>query len=1017
MTAATKRPYAFVSYSTRQVDYVRKLNEYLNAQGFDTWFDKNQINPGDNFIKSLADGVNDCSAVVFVWTVDSIRSEWCRREIMFATQCKKPVIRLFLEECDTDVIPPTMRFLFSVDQYEDVRGEKLPSTRFVERLKQHVPQANPNSGQNLGDQPAQPSSPLPSTAPSADKSPDVLKQKLDFYLNWLSAELKLDLIEKTTIDLSGVSKPHASPRDAFMLADEDLEMLKGLWHSPDKQEIAREDAAPVPNVLDTLASLSRVVLLGEPGGGKTTTLQRLALRQIEQYRSAMPDPSGSPSPGIPGEGFRVRERIPVFVKLAAFSGSIPFADYALKTLGDLVPALDQLPVVWLLDSFNEMPRTNADGRNLVNEVIIFLRKLPGAGTVKFVLSCRVNDYKDDLLELPDLDKIELRELSPIQIKAIIDRKLKADRADALWQDLRGSDDLLTAWSYFDGYEADFWQDSREAPDDVKRGYIKAAPLSPEKRVELLEKIAQNKTVYSWDMREPYNTHQKARQAIHADQRKLILVCRNPFTLNLVCAMVAEGGINALPKNRAGLFAGFAELLLAREARLAKQRGQPWPLDTAKRVKTALERVAEALQRTDNGEQRTIIAKSDALAAINQPDGETLLQKAESANLIQIQGDDIIRFTHQLLQEYFATAELRTAIERHESPHRFFSAEWWEAGPYRETFVILGEVQHDPNAVARWLAPHSPEVALDVILRNGEGLTLADVTPETQAVLIAGANARKSEPDPRGRAAAYRILGRLNADKRPGIGLRADGLPDIVWCEVPSGDFIMGSEAYDDEKPIRTVNLPTFYMAQYQITYAQFQAFIDAPDGFSNQQWWEGLHEDGLNQQNGGPDAQSWLIANHPRENVSWYDAMAFCRWLSAKLGYTITLPTEEQWEKAARGTDGREYPYPGEIDPTRGNTDETGIGQTSAVGIFLDGVSPYGVLDMSGNVWEWTLTEYEGKISNNLSNNERRVVRGGSWDYYDDFARAASRRDGDPGFRFYNLGFRLCCGAVPITNL
>ena len=150
-------------------------------------------------------------------------------------------------------------------------------------------------------------------------------------------------------------------------------------------------------------------------------------------------------------------------------------------------------------------------------------------------------------------------------------------------------------------------------------------------------------------------------------------------------------------------------------------------------------------------------------------------------------------------------------------------------------------------------------------------------------------------------------------------------------------------------------------------------------GFSNAKWWDGLHEDGLKQQRGGSDEQRFKFWNHPREQVSWYDAMAFCRWLTAKLKYEITLPTEEQWEKAARGTEGHEYPYTGVFDPTKGNTAESGIGQTSAVGVFPDGASPYGVMDMSGNVLEWTLTEYQTRYSNNISNSEHRVLRGGSW--------------------------------------
>ena len=249
-----------------------------------------------------------------------------------------------------------------------------------------------------------------------------------------------------------------------------------------------------------------------------------------------------------------------------------------------------------------------------------------------------------------------------------------------------------------------------------------------------------------------------------------------------------------------------------------------------------------------------------------------------------------------------------------------------------------------------------------------------------------------------RAAAGREINKIG-DPRPGVGLRPDGLPDIVWCEVPAGEFIYQK----DER----VTLLAFHIAKYLVTYKQFQAFIDAPDGFSNAKWWDGLHKDGLKQQRGGPGEQGFKFWNHPREQVSWYDAMAFCRWLTAKLAYEITLPTEEQWEKAARGTEGHEYPYAGTFDPTKGNTAESGIGQTSAVGVFPDGASPYGVMDMSGNVWEWTLTEYKTRNSGTVNSNNTRVLRGGSWHAHQDVARSAFRLHLDPAARYSLFGFRL----------
>ena len=166
----------------------------------------------------------------------------------------------------------------------------------------------------------------------------------------------------------------------------------------------------------------------------------------------------------------------------------------------------------------------------------------------------------------------------------------------------------------------------------------------------------------------------------------------------------------------------------------------------------------------------------------------------------------------------------------------------------------------------------------------------------------------------------------------------------------------------------------------------------------------------------------WL-ANHPVVGVSWYEAVAFCRWMTEQFqekgqldrDHRISLPTEPQWEKAARGETGRIYPWGDEPDPERANYEDTGIGTTSAVGCFPDGASPYGVLDMSGNVWEWTRTEMGEDYDANDGRENLDAGRGvpprvAWWRFLDStsgFVRCASRLWDNPYDTGTTLGFRV----------
>lgn len=229
-----------------------------------------------------------------------------------------------------------------------------------------------------------------------------------------------------------------------------------------------------------------------------------------------------------------------------------------------------------------------------------------------------------------------------------------------------------------------------------------------------------------------------------------------------------------------------------------------------------------------------------------------------------------------------------------------------------------------------------------------------------------------------------------------------------WCDVLAGEFLYGERK-------RTLILPVFAIAKYPITYSQFQLFID-DGGFTDDRWWEGLAD-----RPDGPGEQAWKINDHPREQVSWYDSIAFCRWLSWKLGgsydidkvaaWAVRLPVEFEWEKAARGVDGRVYPWGNDFDQNKCNTSESDDKRTSSVMEYPQGMSSYGVFDMVGNIWEWCLTEYyePRKIigGKSLRSNHRRALRGGSWLVNQDFARVWSRSWFFPINRDNDLGFRI----------
>jgi formylglycine-generating enzyme required for sulfatase activity len=293
-----------------------------------------------------------------------------------------------------------------------------------------------------------------------------------------------------------------------------------------------------------------------------------------------------------------------------------------------------------------------------------------------------------------------------------------------------------------------------------------------------------------------------------------------------------------------------------------------------------------------------------------------------------------------------------------------------------------------------------------------------------------------------------------------------GLERITWLpalvRVPAGPFLMGSDkkqdpnAYDDESPQHLENsiIKSYLIGKYPVTNADFARFVQATSyqtaaekpGAKGGYIWVGTEwkqVEGANWQHPeGPQSSIEGLMDHPVVQIAWHDAMAYCKWLTEQINecakqrkeelptelqellaqpsthsLMVRLSTEAEWEKAARGEDGRLWPWGNQFDPKKCNSAEGKVGQTTPVGQYSPGGdSPYGCADMAGNVWEWCQSKWVGNYKNydrgvqdreSLEGSDPRVLRGGSFGYGQRLVRCAYRNGDYPDYLGRNFGFRL----------
>ncbi|MBN2390566.1 MAG: SUMF1/EgtB/PvdO family nonheme iron enzyme [Anaerolineae bacterium] len=334
----------------------------------------------------------------------------------------------------------------------------------------------------------------------------------------------------------------------------------------------------------------------------------------------------------------------------------------------------------------------------------------------------------------------------------------------------------------------------------------------------------------------------------------------------------------------------------------------------------------------------------------------------------------------------------------------------------------------------YVAPHSVEWGVPVLYMRAADGVLFDVRarqPKRQPLV--------ESPSSVPHVVAWPERDQTQMPKIPRVA-EISSIPvlDVELVYISPGDFVMGSDprqgefVQDEELPEHTLILPEYYLARTPVTNRQYLAFVQARDYHRPEHW----------PSDGFPEEQ----ADHPVINVTWYDATAYCTWLTEQLsaeecklkvwraehwetiavdGKTcrFQLPSEAEWEKGARGTDGRLYPWGNLWDAKRCNTKESRSVMTTPVDAYPLGTSPFGVLDVAGNVWEWTRTLWgadilespfkypynpaDGREDIEAGKWTHRVLRGGSFNYGRDAARCASRNRLLPDHSNWYVGFRV----------
>jgi len=499
---------------------------------------------------------------------------------------------------------------------------------------------------------------------------------------------------------------------------------------------------------------------------------------------------------------------------------------------------------------------------------------------------------------------------------------------------------------------------------------------------------------------------------------------NPVMLTALA--VLQHNDQRLPEYRVELYGSILGWLAsARE----QKEGRP----PAEKCLEYMRKLALSMQDAPAGARLVQVNKRSAAELFAREFGgsadtsEDLLEReTQDSGIISSAGNDL-KFWHLSFQEYLAAREIaslteRQQIERIVKSGKLYHPEW------RETMRLLGGVlrrQGEAKIEGLFQAildqlgkrPKLVEQArcaalLGVMMRDLSRMGYEPKTPDYERTVKAAMrifDAAGEGIDLKTRIEAADALGQVG-DPR---------LEEDNWVTIPAGSFHMGAqkrnkkgrnydrEASDDESPVHEVRLRRFRIGRFPVTVQEFGAFI-ADDGYSARKHWvEGY---GKFKESPWDWKRQKQYPNRPVVGVSWFEAAAYCSWAGGR------LPTEAEWERAARGPDGSRYPW-GNEPPLDASPANYGFWHPTPVGLFPKGNTSEGLCDMLGNVWEWCGDWYRSYDTGGQENptgptdGKWKVVRGGAWNDDPQFVRVSSRLWFVPSLRYGFFGFR-CAGEL-----